>query len=62
MRLNATSTYQMFRQLSGKQAIGSPSLLGNRLSEQTDGLHGVGLFKSSLAQVQSNSSPEKASD
>src|SRR6266536_4645536 len=61
MRLNVTFTYQMYRRLSRKQTIVSPNLLGNRLSEKSDGLRGVGPFKSSLPQVQSNSSLEKAS-
>src|SRR6266480_5162488 len=54
MRLNAMSTYQMFPLKSGKQAISSPSLHGNQLFRPAGGLLGVGRFKSSLLQVQSN--------
>jgi hypothetical protein len=38
MRPNATSIYRMFRQGSGKQAIGCPSILGNQLFGQVNGL------------------------
>jgi len=59
MRPNAMSVYRMFQQGSGKQAIGSLSILGNRLFGQVDSLPGVGLFKSFLRQVQLNSSLKK---
>jgi hypothetical protein len=49
---NAMSIYRMFRQGSGKQAIGSLSILGNLLFGQLDGLLGDGPFKSFLPQVQ----------
>jgi hypothetical protein len=61
MLSNATSIYRMFRQGSGKQAIGCPSILGNQLFGQVDGLLGVRPFKSFLPQVQIqlSSSPMK---
>jgi hypothetical protein len=61
MRLNATSIYRMFRQRSGKQAIGCPSVLGHQLFGRVDGLLEVGPFKSFLRQVQVrlSSSPKK---
>src|SRR5579871_3627593 len=61
-RLNAMSIYQMFRQLSGKQAISSPSLLGNRLFGQADGLLGVEHSKSFWLPLRSNSSRGNARD
>jgi hypothetical protein len=51
MRPNTTSIYQICGQGSGKQAIGSPNILGNRLSGEADGLHAVRPFKSFLPQI-----------
>ena len=61
MRPNTTPIYQMFGQGNEKQAIGSPSVPGNRLFGAADGSHAVGPFKSFLPLGQSGSSPKKAS-
>lgn len=61
-RLDTTFTYPMFRYESGKKVIGLPSILGNLLSEQVNGLHEAGPYKSSLLQDQWNSSPGRAID
>ena len=52
MRPNATSIYRMFRQGSGKQAIGRLNTLGNQLFGQVDGLLGVGPSKSFWPHLQ----------
>lgn len=61
-RPDVMSICRMFRHGSGKQVIRLPSVLGNLLSEQANGLHEAGPYKNSLLQDQLNSSPGKAID
>jgi hypothetical protein len=61
-RLDAMSIYPMFLYGSGKQMICPPSVLGNLLSKQANGLHEARPYKNSLLPDQLNSSLGKAND
>jgi hypothetical protein len=62
MLLNATSIYQMFRDLPPILTITLAYCLGNGLFGKASGSRGAGPFKNSSPQRQLNSSPEMTSD